>query len=501
MISLSLWWLATRLQETSSNRLSSKLSYYIEHPSDISLDPLESDYTPNAILMKHLVGTLVRYANGGQFEPYLAKSFTSENQGRLWRFRLRRGLTCQDGELISARGYVQGFLDLARTYAKNGPVPAFSDIVGWESFANGGQLDGLRAGDDEEVVFEFEKPVSTGFLEYLSMPYYGYFCRSNFKLGVWRTVDSIVSSGPYTLASLSEDKKTASLELRADWPLAVKHAPRMVTYHGRIEPAAWHSNSSIVQTNLAWAQEEPEKFRKFSGPPDLVRAVVLDDGPSHHFFDKKNRQVFQAKVRELQARIPFRSKSANLTRYFYPSTKVFDKSPTTAGNTKSTPRPKRPLSVFTPTIESDESKYILTLVKTALEELSWPYTLLTPTGDGKLKAIDVAQKGKFDIRVTSVVAGSVVEPWVVEMMFCSSMGVSYPDPSGNVCRKIKSILDSQITNIDSLGDEVSSLIESDAAVIPVYHGRTTWYFSRNLDVSRIAGDLIMPSFEDIGVND
>lgn len=484
--------------ETFFSRLNTKLSYYIEHPSKISLDPLESDYTPNAVIMKHLVGTLVRYANGGQFEPYLAEGFSSEKNGRRWVFKLRNNLKCQNGEAISAAGYISGFIKLARGYANRGPIPILSDMIGWQSFAGGGALAGLIEGPTGEIIFEFHNPVSSGFLEYLSMPYYGYFCAANFKNDKWATFDTIISSGPFTLDSLSADKKSAILNLREDWPLATPNAIRKVHYHGSIEPQSWESPATIVQKNLGWDDVEPKGFRKITGPPDLVRAIVLDKGPNDFFKDLARRKIFQSKIYEVQKHIPFRSKSANLAREFYASAKINAVEAKSSALKSSAPSKK--LMIFTPTIETDESKFILSIATTALEELGWPYEVLSPSVNNSLTAIDIAKKDKFDIRITSVVAGSVMEPWVVEMMFCSNMGVSYPDPSGKICQKIRQILSSsQPYDVQLGGDEISALIHEDAAVIPIYHGRTTWYFSKDLDVSRISGDLIMPSFEDIGL--
>lgn len=479
--------------------MTQELKYFIHHPTGVSLDPLQSDQMGNAILMKHLVGTLVRYGNGGQFEPYLAESFKAEDNNTVWRFRLRDGLRCQNSEVISASGYVEGLTKLLRTYAAQGPIPIISDIEGWDRFMEGGALMGLFSNGESEVVFRFKKPAGSGFLEYLSMSYYGYFCRANFTGETWSSETDIVSSGPFQLAEPLVSRSLAKLELRTDWPLAPKTAPKAVAYHTDIAPDAWNQKASIIQANLGWNEAEPIAFRRIWGPPDNIRSVVLnDEGPSRFFKNSLARKVLQSKIFEIRSRTEFRSKSASIARAFYPGSEPHEGRPAT--HSPQVQSPAKPLLLFAPLSTTDETRYMVEVTTAALRELGWQYTILSPDEKNGLKVSDVASRTKFDLRITNVVAGNVIEPWVVEMMFCSNLGVSFPDPSGRVCELVTGILrDNRPYSVSEAGAEVSQIVHEDASVIPIYHGRTTWYFRDDLDVSRISGDLILPSFEDIGL--
>ncbi|RYZ82407.1 MAG: hypothetical protein EOP06_21725, partial [Proteobacteria bacterium] len=188
----------SRLKQPKPN--SDALTYLMDHPTGVSLDPLESDYSGNAIVIKHLVGTLVRYANGGQFEPYLAKEWKSLDGGSEWTFSLQPNLHCEDGESITPTGYVNGLTKVLSLYKDQGAIPIISQLLGWNAFAAGGALSGVSVNSDGLISFKFQTPVGNGFLEYLSMPYYGYVCASNFDGPKWRSKFEIISSGPYQLS-------------------------------------------------------------------------------------------------------------------------------------------------------------------------------------------------------------------------------------------------------------------------------------------------------------
>lgn len=474
-----------------------KLNYFVNNSVGISLDPQHSDSMANAIAMKHLVGTLVRYSNGGQFLPYLVEKYRSESQNRRWIFTLRSDLKCANGEVIDAKGYVNGLNKVLRMYATQGPIPVISDIVGWDTFSDGGELSGLIVRSKNDVEFNFSKSAGPGFLEYLSMPYYGYFCDGNFKDNKWVDDKLIISSGPYTLNSISEDSKTLNLTLREDWSLNPKTAAKTVHFSSVLNKDSWLAVNSIVQANLAWGDQEPLNHQKILGPPDLVRSIVIDpDGPSGYFKNIENRRILRDKILEVRKNSEFRSKSATLAKSFYAGSDPHLDSGRVPIN-----RPGSTLKLYLPNTSNEDTRYVINLVLAALSALEWKYEIYTPGDKFKTVPTDAQSRTNFDIRVSGVVAGSVVEPWVVEMMFCSNLGVTYPDPSGRVCKYARELMINGDFSFLEAGKEISKFVAEDASVVPICHGRTTWFFSNTLDVSKLAGDLIIPSFEDIALKD
>lgn len=474
-----------------------ELNYFINNPLGVSIDPVDSDNMTNAILMKHLVGTLVRYANGGQFLPYLVEKFKSESNGHLWTFTFQQDLKCQDGEKITAQGYIDGLTNVLRMYSNQEELPVFSDLEGWSEFKKGASLSGLHAKSEYEVEFKFQKNAGPGFLEYLSMPYYGYFCRSNFVDDKWKSKHSITSSGPYQLANEIFDPKEVNLLLRTDWPKNPKSAPKKVHFSTLLNDHSWLSKNSVLHTNLGWNDLIPENHRQILGPPDVIRSIIMDpDGPSVFFNNIEARQILRNKILEVRANTIFSSKTATLADAFYPGSK-----PEYSESLLKVTAPAEKLKVFLPKRKNEDTAYAISILKEALNDLGWKYELFISGETAGITAADYRSKTQFDIRVSSVVAGSVVEPWVVEMMFCSSLGVSYPDPSKKICSYINSIKHKSDFSLFEAGVEISKIVAEDASVVPIYHGRNTWYFTDDLDVSRISGDLIIPSFEDIGLKE
>ena len=215
------------------------LHYFINSPSGISLNPVESDNMANAVIMKHFVGTLVRYSNGGQFFPYLAEKFKSSENGLAWTFNLRSALRCADGEVITAQGYIDGLEKVLRMYVHQGPLPVLSDIRGWDEFLKGKKLVGLEAVSKNVIKFSFDKVAGPGFLEYLSMPYYGYYCGSNFNGNTWRDNLHIVSSSSYKLDKPLHDNHVVSMDKRIDWPLNPEYAPLKVIFATSVDENSW----------------------------------------------------------------------------------------------------------------------------------------------------------------------------------------------------------------------------------------------------------------------
>ncbi|MGZ3805909.1 MAG: ABC transporter substrate-binding protein [Pseudobdellovibrionaceae bacterium] len=474
-----------------------ELNYFINNPLGVSIDPVDSDNMTNAIMMKHLVGTLVRYANGGQFSPYLVENFKSENDGQRWTFTLRPDLQCQNGEKITAQGYIDGLSNVLRMYSRQDALPVFSHLEGWSEFEKGGNLSGIHAKSEYEVEFKFHKNIGPGFLEYLSMPYYGYFCRSNFLDGKWKSKHSIISSGPYQLEHEITDPKEVNLLLRNTWPISPKSAPGKVHFSTQLKDNSWLSKSSVLQTNLGWKDSVPEHHRQILGPPDVIRSIIMDPaGPSAFFNNVEVRKLLRNKIYEVRAKKVFSSKTAVLADAFYPGSKPEYSESSLKGAT-----PPGTLRVFLPKSKNEDTAYAISLLKEALTDLAWKYDLYISGETPGVTSADYQSKTKFDVRVSSVVAGSVVEPWVVEMMFCSNLGVSYPDPSKRVCKYVNNLKQKSDFSILEAGAEISKIVAEDASVVPIYHGRNTWYFTDDLDVSRISGDLIIPSFEDIGWKD
>ena len=94
------------------------------------------------------------------------------------------------------------------------------------------------------------------------------------------------------------------------------------------------------------------------------------------------------------------------------------------------------------------------------------------------------EEDNYDLRIAAVNSGSYPINWVVEMMFCSELGVGFPDVDGSVCRMVQ---DYRSNNIDD--NQYYELFEKsifeNASIVPVLHMSLKWNFSKKIDPSSI----------------
>ena len=102
----------------------------------------------------------------------------------------------------------------------------------------------------------------------------------------------------------------------------------------------------------------------------------------------------------------------------------------------------------------------------------------------------------YDIRMAGVHSGSTYKNDTIKMMFCGTMGVSFPDPSGRICK----LAAEHEKNKDSYSrkkygitqdyrDRFNQYLLEDAAVIPLFHRRFITLFSKDLNITTTPVDL------------
>ncbi|MFN8378101.1 MAG: ABC transporter substrate-binding protein [Anaerolineae bacterium] len=89
-----------------------------------TLDPANVNSRAEDNIFKHLFGTLYEISEEGTFEPFLATSYSISEDGKEWTFTLNEGLTCHDGEPLTAEDVVYSFqraADPANAFTGNTP--------------------------------------------------------------------------------------------------------------------------------------------------------------------------------------------------------------------------------------------------------------------------------------------------------------------------------------------------------------------------------------------
>ena len=161
-----------------------------------SLDPAAISSISAASIAKHLFGTLLDITPEGEIVPYLAESFEVSESGTDISFTLREGLTCHDGEALTAEDAVYTFeraADPENAFTGNTPGFIFSSI-GYQ---------GARADDERTVTIMMDayNPIAPGFLAEVYIH-----CKDSYEaMSLAEAADNPVGSGPYRFAEWVKD--------------------------------------------------------------------------------------------------------------------------------------------------------------------------------------------------------------------------------------------------------------------------------------------------------
>lgn len=111
-----------------------------------SMDPGDQTATYTASVLDPMYEGLVRFSADMKIEPALATSWSSDESGKVWTFKLRSGVKFHDGTPFNADAVVANFarhLDTGRGLAASGRIRAF--------------LDSVKKVDDNTVEFHLKK--------------------------------------------------------------------------------------------------------------------------------------------------------------------------------------------------------------------------------------------------------------------------------------------------------------------------------------------------------
>ena len=96
-----------------------------------TLDPADISSRDTANIAQHIFASLFQVTPEGKIVPYLAESYTESDDGKQLTFKLRPGLTCHDGEKLTAEDVVYTFkraADPTNKFTGNTPGFVFSSL-------------------------------------------------------------------------------------------------------------------------------------------------------------------------------------------------------------------------------------------------------------------------------------------------------------------------------------------------------------------------------------
>ena len=126
------------------------------------LDPSLASTVEDAEVLPSIFETLTRDLGGARIGPWLAASFTSEQGGKRYRFRLRDDVRFHDGRRVTARDVRHSFERLLLNEDNSSSRFSYSCIRGAKALLNGELTDlaGFKIHSAEEFSIELEEPVS-----------------------------------------------------------------------------------------------------------------------------------------------------------------------------------------------------------------------------------------------------------------------------------------------------------------------------------------------------
>ena len=126
------------------------------------LDPSLAGTVEDAEVLPSIFETLTRDLGGARIGPWLAASFTSEQGGKRYRFRLREEVRFHDGRRVTARDVRHSFERLLLNEENAGSRFTYSCIRGAKALLNGELKDlaGFKIHSAEEFSIELEEPIS-----------------------------------------------------------------------------------------------------------------------------------------------------------------------------------------------------------------------------------------------------------------------------------------------------------------------------------------------------
>jgi ABC-type transport system substrate-binding protein len=124
-----------------------------------SLDPAQGNRLEEAEAVAGIYETLTRFS-GARIEPWLAKSFSTEESGRVYRFSLRDDVRFHDGRRLTARDVRHSFERLLQNEDSDrrgqfAPIRGAQDLLEGRS----SELIGFHIHSSREFTIELEQPV------------------------------------------------------------------------------------------------------------------------------------------------------------------------------------------------------------------------------------------------------------------------------------------------------------------------------------------------------
>ena len=227
-----------------------------------SLDPASLSSIASANIARHLWGTLLEITPEGEIVPYLAESYTVSESGTEISFTMQEGLTCHDGEALTADDVVYTFERAANPEnAFTGNTPGFIfDSLGYQGARADGEL-------NVTILTDAYNAIAPGLLAEVYIH-----CRDSYEaMTLEEAAANPVGSGPYRFVEWIRDDHL-TLERVPDFTLRETEFETLVW---RVIPEASTRAAELIAGNIDIADAvEPDQVETIgSSGTASVRSV------------------------------------------------------------------------------------------------------------------------------------------------------------------------------------------------------------------------------------
>ena len=289
------------------------------------------------------------------------------------------------------------------------------------------------------------------------------------------------------------------LQRRKDWPIIEnKDAPDIINLQAQKTSSIYEDYKPFSMVSGPFDEETKlnSRWKLLKGAKIVSSNIILNpyrDAFSNTQIRKQMARSIKEKIQNLKQDFQW----FTISPHFYPF----------ARDTRNKVLEKRedkkemnfqPLTVQDPPRANQRVLIAYSVLESIFKEKGIPYSLKSHTSntapyiEGKSK-----RKRELDIFFISVDKGGAAVTSVVHMMFCSKLGVDFPDPSGRICKLVEEYQGRDLSpeETQKFGERFEEIVDDDACVIPFIHRGQNWLYSDDLDLSLISPNMSFPDLQ------
>ncbi len=446
----------------------------------------DSDIFENQNLLSNLIGTLVKPNLTGRIEPYLASGWQVSEDEKKWIFPIPEGLADSFGDPITAQRFVAQLTNRLKWISDSLGVVVFDKLVGWAEYTSA-QAKTIRGlfHQDSSVVFQFSTPPQD-LLEVLRMVYFG-FWPENHPHGVsLDEFSKFAFSGSFEIESVENNSQILLRRRGSSLSKSENGFDRVLVGVCSIDEVPDRLGVLVrIGSSLGQVPADFSHLSAFTTAPTVLTAAILAaDNEESVFFDSKIRARFAAGIRaHLSAEVPQRAAYYFARGFYANSSRSWTYSE--VGGEDSPHRVSDMIRVALPdNLNAQMGEALRNSISIVASQMGLKSEFEVVDRSQPDWRVQLTSNQHYDLRISSVDTGATFIENAIQMMFCTQLGVSFPDPGDQVCRLLQaggpSAMEDRSLRLE-IAQKFEEIVNSQSAVVPLFHSGVLWLQSADLE--------------------